>query len=434
MALEILSSVDIHDLCMESNSALTVPLPPPLPKLPHSTAKLGAGDANSLDSGHGNEFMLFGQDAFPGLYLSDSEFSEEFSDISAASSRRGSIPNAPPPPQIPSYLRDSATARRLALTSTFPSRQSYYSEELGSGRSYDDSDEDLVKHICIVCYDEQVFFNGGRKCCNAHVCQVCMVTIAQTSIKEGKVFIQCPNPECKKGALGREEILSLVDSKTRETFIRLRLEAEGDVTQKACPNCSLITKHTLPKRYRKYREENVRITCTQCQHVWCFSCHAPWHKDLTCKQHKKGSIKFEQWSKARSAGIANCQKCPLCQVYIQRTSGCDHMTCNRCDSHFCYKCGGSFLEFPGLGDHYRKTSILGCKRNYKADKPAKRLAIRGSYFGAKMAALTGYPVLFLAGAVVVVAVGAVALPVYGGYRYYKYRKNLKRRYGRRRRH
>ena len=63
----------------------------------------------------------------------------------------------------------------------------------------------------------------------------------------------------------------------------------------------------------------------------------------------------------------------------------------------------------------------------------KRRAVRGGYLGAKAAMLTGYPFLLVAGAVVVVAVGAVALPVYGGYKFYKYRKNT-RKLRRRRRH
>lgn len=91
------------------------------------------------------------------------------------------------------------------------------------------------------------------------------------------------------------------------------------------------------------------------------------------------------------------------------------------------------MEIPGLGDHYTKTSILGCKFNYEAQNPVKRKAVRGGYFGAKMAMLTGYPVLFVAGAAVVVTVGAVVLPVYGGYRLYKFHKNARKR-RRRRRH
>lgn len=27
------------------------------------------------------------------------------------------------------------------------------------------------------------------------------------------------------------------------------------------------------------------------------------------------------------------------QIHIQRTEGCDHMTCTQCSTNFCYRCG-----------------------------------------------------------------------------------------------
>ena len=171
------------------------------------------------------------------------------------------------------------------------------------------------------------------------------------------------------------------------------------------------------------------ITCSQCQFVWCFHCHAPWHHDITCKEFLRGDKHFKRWRTSKSStGAANCQKCPLCRVPIQRSTGCDHMTCNRCSTEFCYKCGGLYNGFPGLGNHYKNTSIFGCKYSYKANKPVQRKAIRGGYLGAKLAMLTGYPVLFVAGLAVAVVVGAVALPIYGGYRYYKFKKRTSRRH------
>lgn len=33
--------------------------------------------------------------------------------------------------------------------------------------------------------------------------------------------------------------------------------------------------------------------------------------------------------------------CPKCKFYVERTEGCNHMTC-KCGNHFCYKCGKNF--------------------------------------------------------------------------------------------
>jgi hypothetical protein len=32
----------------------------------------------------------------------------------------------------------------------------------------------------------------------------------------------------------------------------------------------------------------TKVQCAQCQLVWCFSCHAPWHQGLKCSDYKKG--------------------------------------------------------------------------------------------------------------------------------------------------
>lgn len=299
-----------------------------------------------------------------------------------------------------------------------------------------ESAEDSPKAECIVCFDKVTERSNKRKCCRQVICKGCIREIIRTNIEdEGKSHILCPNPECKKGVIGREEILKYISGETKEKYERFRLQESGETDKKTCPNCCVITQHKLPGRFRRYREEDVRITCSMCQFDWCFRCHSPWHEAATCKQFQRGDKQFKKWTKSRTRkGDANCQKCPLCRVYIQRSTGCNHMTCNRCKTEFCYKCGGFYNGLPGLGDHYSKTSIFGCKYEYKANQPIQRKAIRGGYLGAKLAMLTGYPVLFVAGVVVVVLVGAVALPIYGGYRYYKFKKRTKNLYRSQHRH
>ena len=102
----------------------------------------------------------------------------------------------------------------------------------------------------------------------------------------------------------------------------------------------------------------------------------------------------------------NFLKCPLCRVYIQKSSGCYHVICNQCNTSFCYRCGGLYnLDPPGTGGYHRQTSILGYKDIYKENDLVRCMAVRGGYFEAKLAMLTGYRILFLAGLVVVVMAG-----------------------------
>lgn len=292
-------------------------------------------------------------------------------------------------------------------------------------------DGDTTLTPCIVCFNEVSEARHKRTCCSQVVCRDCVRQIVHFNIEdEGRIYITCPNPECKNGVIGADEVMMVTSGSTKEKYERMKAEDTGG-KKKTCPNCCLITEHDLPGKFKRYQAKNVKITCTKCHFDWCFHCNAPWHTDTTCKQFQRGDKHFKKWTKLKSrTGVANCQKCPLCQVYIQRSTGCDHMTCSRCETEFCYKCGGLLSGIPGLGDHYKQTSIFGCKYNYKPNQPFQRKAVRGGYLGAKVAMLTGYPVLFIAGLAVVLVIGVVALPVYGGYRYYKYRKNMKRIYKR----
>ena len=460
----------LHLEVMTDSDTLTSFVPPaPLPpsSLP---VKVQTSPSQDRDSGCGSLLNVL-----PGYAVSDDEFSEHFTTGSAFSSRRSSygtlqirIPDAPPPPPIQFFvprlvnrptiigrgesqrLNALATRRtRFASGSLSSSEESLYSIRTGSDtptsaaatirqeRSQEASAfaDDLENELCIVCYDTMRHFrmNVMRSCCRKNVCSNCMRGIIQTRLSDGLVHFPCPNPECDV-PIGRNEILFHLTTDEKARYERLRVSIEGDGTQKTCPHCCHITEHQLPRRTFRYREDDVRLQCEKCGIEWCFRCHSPWHEGLTCKQFVRGDKQFHKWSRDKPNGVANCQKCPTCRVYIQRSTGCDHMTCNRCDTHFCYKCGGRFVDLPLLGNHYDTASVFGCRYNYLPDEPVRRKAVRGGYFGAKMVMLTGYPLLFVAGTIVVVVVAAVALPIYGGYRFYKFKKNTNRIRRRRRRH
>ena len=109
------------------------------------------------------------------------------------------------------------------------------------------------------------------------------------------------------------------------------------------------------------------------------------------------------------------------------------MTCSRCSSEFCYKCGGVYpwVKIPGVGDHHTKSGIFGCEYLYSGSA-AERKAFRGGYLAAKIASLTGYPFLFAGGAALLLTAGVVVVPIYLGYRVYRYHKNTSKYRGRRR--
>ena len=300
----------------------------------------------------------------------------------------------------------------------------------------EDEDED---DCCIVCLDKVgvvVNFNYhtyehqsianyiNLPCCKRTACNQCMEQIVVTNVAEGRVKIFCPHPKCGK-VLPKKVVLSHLEKRpdVKANYTRFCVDIEGDETKKTCPNCCHITEHHLPK-HRRLNEKQLKIQCSECQFMWCYRCQAPWHDKISCKQFQKGNQQFKEWTRGRRCGTANCQKCPTCRVYIQRSTGCPHMTCSRCDTEFCYDCGGRFLEFDPLFDHKEDNlEMWGCPEIYYPNEPVKRNIVRGGWLGARISFLAGYPILLVGAAAVVIVGGAIVLPIYGGYKLYRYHKN-----------
>ena len=281
----------------------------------------------------------------------------------------------------------------------------------------------LSYSCCEVCgYNFKPSKHMTRHCCKACVCAWCMYSYIRVKIEDGVARIPCP--KCTH-LLTRDEVNSHIDYNRvlKEKYDRILVDTESDGSLKTCPRCCLITEHKLPRQFR-LKEKDVKLRCTSCDLEWCFKCHAPWHEGATCKAFRTGEKQFRDWTKGTrvETGDANCRQCPTCRVYIERKEGCDHMTCSRCDSEFCYKCGELYTPIAG---HRNPLSVFGCKYSYDGH-PAERLAIRGGYLAAKVACLTAYPALFVGGAVVLLAGSVVIIPIYIGYRVYNYRLNTRR--------
>ncbi|KAH8667774.1 hypothetical protein BGZ61DRAFT_483690 [Ilyonectria robusta] len=82
------------------------------------------------------------------------------------------------------------------------------------------------------------------------------------------------------------------------------------------------------------------FTCPGCLKTVCTSCHHS-HAGKSCAEYKYvvsgGEDEFEKAKK--KLGIKDC---PKCRTSIQKSSGCNHMTCGRCGVHICWVCLATF--------------------------------------------------------------------------------------------
>ena len=90
-------------------------------------------------------------------------------------------------------------------------------------------------------------------------------------------------------------------------------------------------------------------TCTRCLEVTCTSCHEQ-HGTMSCadfKDLKSGGYEaFEKYKKEM-----NIKDCPKCKTPIEKTYGCNHMTCGACKAHICWVCLMTFKEAGFCYDH-----------------------------------------------------------------------------------
>lgn len=273
-------------------------------------------------------------------------------------------------------------------------------ENIGGDPNLNRGNSDLL-HLCSICL-ESVHKNrtSTHRECNAIFCDWCLGAYIRLQITQGKWKLECAN--CS--SLLSEDVIQrfLQDYPLlQEQFTRLVADANTDPLVKTCPNCC------APNRAKKGHTK--KVTCSECHFEWCFSCHAPWHKGMNCKDFKRGSKLFKAWTKSRTEGAINARPCPKCKVFIQRLEGCDQMSCPRCRTQFCYLCGERIVHSKLLGGHWSIYSVLGCRFIYKQDHPIQRKIIRGFLLSLVLTSLPVIAVMFVA-----------ASPVYGVYQLHKY--------------
>uniref|UniRef100_A0A803K1V3 Ring finger protein 217 n=1 Tax=Xenopus tropicalis TaxID=8364 RepID=A0A803K1V3_XENTR len=180
-----------------------------------------------------------------------------------------------------------------------------------------------------------------------------------------------------------------------------------DRSLKPLPCCKKPVCDECLKRYL-----SSQIQCPSCQFIWCFKCHAPWHEGVNCREYKKGDKLLRHWANEIEHGQRNAQKCPRCKVHIQRTEGCDHMTCSQCNTNFCYRCGERYRQLRFFGDHTSNLSIFGCKYRYLPERPHVRRLVRGSVCAGKLLIAPLLIVLGLVLGALAIVIGLFGLPIY----------------------
>ncbi|XP_073431849.1 E3 ubiquitin-protein ligase RNF217 [Dendrobates tinctorius] len=264
---------------------------------------------------------------------------------------------------------------------------------------------------CRVCLEDKSI--KPLLCCKKGVCEECLKRYLSSQVQLGQVEIKCPITECNKHLDEATILFNLPHDDIIKYKYFLEL-SRIDSSTKPCPQCKHFTtfKRKLHIPNPSKSEIKFKVQCPSCQFVWCFKCHSPWHEGVNCREYKKGDKLLRHWANEIEYGQRNAQKCPRCKVHIQRTEGCDHMTCSQCNTNFCYRCGERYRQLRFFGDHTSNLSIFGCKYRYLPERPHVRRLVRGSVCAGKLLIAPLLLVIGLALGAIAVVIGLFGLPIY----------------------
>ncbi|KAI1109816.1 hypothetical protein F5Y14DRAFT_466334 [Nemania sp. NC0429] len=221
------------------------------------------------------------------------------------------------------------------------------------------SEPDLNGQDCPACLTEAE--NPIRTRCGHTYCLDCFENLCLSApTQDSPVKIRCV------GSSGRCDTIvdlpQLQEHLSSNAFEELLEKSFASYTRlhptilKHCPSpdCDYL--------YRANASVKVQ-TCSSCLVPICTSCHAQ-HEGLSCAEYQDVSSGRREANERLKKEIG-IKDCPKCKTLLEKTEGCNHMTC-RCGAHICWVCLGIFdsssacynhmnQEHGGIGlEHYQR--------------------------------------------------------------------------------
>ncbi|EWG48092.1 hypothetical protein FVEG_08006 [Fusarium verticillioides 7600] len=259
---------------------------------------------------------------------------------------------------------------------------------------------------CGVCLDPK----KGSKChrmldCGHIFCIQCLQDFYNDAINEGNLAtVRCLSPNCAKKraalrdtkknkvAISPSELLQIGLSEEmvkRYVTLKYKTELESDKNTIYCPRqwcngAARSKRHKKPeglefaetsdaeeeqkeqeqegnsaksgkrKNKKTFSKANLLAICEDCGFAFCGQCYQSWHGEFVrcAPRRDKGELSEEEKASLEYLQL-HTSPCPTCNAPAQKTHGCNHMICSRCDTHFCYLCS-SWLDPVNPYQHYNQ--------------------------------------------------------------------------------
>ncbi|KIX99336.1 uncharacterized protein Z520_04912 [Fonsecaea multimorphosa CBS 102226] len=154
----------------------------------------------------------------------------------------------------------------------------------------------------------------------------------------------CPRQWCQGAAKSKKHPKPLDPMNDLEETSESEEEEEEKPESSGHKNDEKIDPESLPMSERL-------AVCEDCDFAFCRVCLKGWHGVLArCSPRRERELDEEE--KATQAYLKKYSTpCPECNTPAQKIMGCNHMTCFKCKSHFCYLCA-AYLMPDNPYSHY----------------------------------------------------------------------------------
>ncbi len=199
-------------------------------------------------------------------------------------------------------------------------------------------DEGINQPDCAVCWTEAE--DAYRTPCGHLYCGSCFASQC-SSAGEGDLPVRCfgDSGNCSQ-VLGIQEIKNALPSEAFEQLLEDSFTTHVRTNPKTfqycpTPDCQHV--------YRISPDGGVISTCPACLTPICTTCQITAHDGMTCEAYQRlgteGDEEFRTWKRENDV-----KDCPVCAVPIEKSYGCNHMTCRNCRAHICWVCLETFDE------------------------------------------------------------------------------------------
>ncbi|KAI1191368.1 RWD domain-containing protein [Nemania serpens] len=227
---------------------------------------------------------------------------------------------------------------------------------------------------CGICLDPKKGVVCHRMVDCGHVfCVQCLQDFYNNAITEGDIAaVTCLSPNCardreknareessQKGRklrtfLNPSELLQIrLDPETVKRYVMLKhkTELESDKNTVYCPRpwcqgAARSKRHKKPEGLElgdsddeEDEDTGLLAICEDCGLAFCSRCGQGWHGELNyCIPKERKDMITEEEKASLEYLKLHSTPCPTCAAPCQKSHGCNHMRCFRCQTHFCYLC------------------------------------------------------------------------------------------------